>query len=205
MGGSSCRRRSPRASPRRPSAVPRPRRCGVRRSGAGDARPCPPTIFWPRPASALELHLVEVRVAAGRVVERRPACTVWLYLARGRCRGRSRVSARRRTRRRARGAARGAAALAEQRPDRVLGRVVCALAEVGVAHVPVAIDQVVGRPVLVGPRVPGLVAVVDGDRIADVVLATTRSTLPTTCSNANSGVCTPTITRPARGSGCPTP
>ena len=62
------------------------------------------------------------------------------------------------------------AALAQQEPDVVLGAGVGALAEMGVADVAVSVDQVVGRPVLVPPRVPGAVVVVDRDRVGDAVL-----------------------------------
>ena len=61
--------------------------------------------------------------------------------------------------------------LAQQRADVVLGLGVGALAEVRVADVAVAVDQVVGRPVLVAPGVPGAVVVVDRDGVADAVLA----------------------------------
>ncbi len=62
-------------------------------------------------------------------------------------------------------------ALAEQRADRASVSRVRALAEVRVADVPVAIDQVVGRPVLVAEGVPRAVVVVDGHGVADAVLA----------------------------------
>ena len=46
---------------------------------------------------------------------------------------------------------------------------VVALAELRVAHLPVRVDQVLGRPVLVPVRVPGPVVVVLDDRVADPV------------------------------------
>ena len=61
--------------------------------------------------------------------------------------------------------------LGEQLADRVLGDVVLALAEVVVANAPVPVDQVLRRPVLVLPRVPGGVAVVERDRVADAEAA----------------------------------
>src|SRR4051794_36726785 len=64
---------------------------------------------------------------------------------------------------------RRAEAAAEQRPDGVLGLVVVAFAEVRVAHLAVAVDQVLRRPELVAPGVPGSVVVVLRDRVADLV------------------------------------
>ena len=57
--------------------------------------------------------------------------------------------------------------LAEQSADPRLGRVVLALAEVDVAQVAAPVDQVLRRPVLVLERVPGLVVVVERDRVRD--------------------------------------
>jgi hypothetical protein len=58
------------------------------------------------------------------------------------------------------------------------------------------VDQVLGGPVLVRVVVPRLVTVVLDDRIVMPSRFTAARTLDATCSNANSGVCTPTITRP---------
>ena len=58
------------------------------------------------------------------------------------------------------------AGLLEQRADRLLGGVVLALAEVRVADLALGVDQVLGRPVLVAPGVPGAVVVVLRDRVA---------------------------------------
>ena len=62
------------------------------------------------------------------------------------------------------------ARLGEQRADRALGLVVVALPVVPVAHLPARVDQVLRRPVLVLPRVPGAVVVVEPDRVAQAVL-----------------------------------
>ena len=62
------------------------------------------------------------------------------------------------------------ARLGEQRADRPLGLRVLALAEVHVAHLPVRVDQVVRRPVLVRVGVPGGVVVVLCHRVLDPVL-----------------------------------
>ncbi len=57
--------------------------------------------------------------------------------------------------------------LREQLANRGLGLVVVTLAEVVVAHVPRAVDQVLRRPVLVVPRVPRPEVVVERDRVPD--------------------------------------
>ena len=76
--------------------------------------------------------------------------------------------------RRARLAGGPRARLAEQRPDRRLGPVVVALAELHVAHMAGGVDQVLGRPVLVLVGVPRGHPVVLGDRIADALAADRR-------------------------------
>ena len=58
-------------------------------------------------------------------------------------------------------------AQAEERADVLLARPVVALAEVVVADVSRAVDQVLGRPVGVGVVVPGAVVVVLDDRVVD--------------------------------------
>ena len=55
-----------------------------------------------------------------------------------------------------------------------LGLVVVALAEVPVADLAARVDQVLRRPVLVAPGVPGAVVVVERDRVAQAVLARSR-------------------------------
>ena len=86
----------------------------------------------------------------------------------------------------------------EELADELLGSAVVALPEADVADVPLGVDEVVGRPVLVVVRVPGAVVVVDGDRVVHAQLRRLRlRTLETTCSKANSGVCTPTTTKPS--------
>ena len=90
------------------------------------------------------------------------------------------------------------AVVAEQPADQRLGLRVLALAEVRVANVALLVDQVLGRPVLVRVVVPGLVVVVLHDRVGDARAASTAArTFDVTCSNANSGVCTPMITSPS--------
>ena len=64
--------------------------------------------------------------------------------------------------------------LGEQRAYRQLGVAIAALTEVGVAHVAAGVDQVLGGPVLVAVRVPGAVAIVLGDGIAQPVRADRR-------------------------------
>ena len=67
---------------------------------------------------------------------------------------------------------------------------------------PLAVDEVLRRPVLVALARPGPEVVVERDRIADAEVARPRSrTLPASRSKANSGVCTPTIVRPRRAVG----
>ena len=61
--------------------------------------------------------------------------------------------------------------LPEQLADRPLGVVVVALALLDLADVAAPVDEVLGRPGAVLVRVPGLVAVVDRDRVADAELA----------------------------------
>ena len=59
----------------------------------------------------------------------------------------------------------------EQRPDRVLRLRVVAFAEVEVADVAALVDQVLGRPVLVVPGLPGDEVVVERDGVAHAELA----------------------------------
>ena len=59
------------------------------------------------------------------------------------------------------------------------------------------VDEVFGRPVLVVVGIPGAVVVVDRDRILAPELGRLGRTFETTCSNANSGVWTPTTTKPS--------
>ena len=71
-----------------------------------------------------------------------------------------------------------------------LRAVVLALAEVDVAHVASAVDEVVRRPVLIRVRVPGPEVVVERHRMLDAEVSDCPAHVAGSCSNANSGACT---------------
>lgn len=79
----------------------------------------------------------------------------------------------------------------------MLGQRVVALSEIDVSHHSLGVDELLGRPVLVGVRVPRAVAVVDGDRVLDAERRGRGHHVPDDVLEGEHGVWTPTTTRPS--------
>ena len=137
----------------------------------GGRRRRAPVLAAHTPA-APERELVEIRhrnagvaVHAGHELGEEPLSAYWVEVClRGReaRRGHDRLRGHRRGKT-------GHAGLAQKRPKGSLALGVVALAELGVADLTVRVDQILRGPVLIAPGVPGAVAVVLHDGVAQAV------------------------------------
>ena len=172
---SACRRRRRR---RRPGRRGRDAPC-ARRSAAAAARPCRRRSAPGRPSTCRRRRVVarQRRREAGSSPDARVDGGAGVAVEPRRSRGRTPASAdpARRLVGDAPPSASASRRSAEQRADHALGLVVVALAEVRVADVAAAVDQVLRRPVLVRVGVPRAVVVVERDRVADAEAAHRRA------------------------------
>ena len=73
---------------------------------------------------------------------------------------------------------------------------VFALAKVMMSNMPLRIDEIEGRPIVVIEGTPYRIVAIDRDRIIDPHVPRGPANITDVCSNANSGVCTPITTNP---------